>query len=70
MFLHNAPNNSLVGWHSWYCWYSCNRKSSDTQLEKGYKAALSVSVFQTIGNICCMEDTMGLGKFFTNAVTA
>lgn len=23
-----------------------------------------------MGNICCMEDTMGLGKFFTNAVTA
>lgn len=36
----------------------------------GYKAALSVSVFQTIGSICCMEDTMGLGKFFTSAVTA
>lgn len=37
---------------------------------KGYKAALSVSVFHTMGNICCMEDTMGLGKFFTSAVTA
>lgn len=37
---------------------------------KGYKAALSVSVFHTMGNICCIEDTMGLGKFFTNAVTA
>lgn len=23
-----------------------------------------------MGKICCMEDTMGLGKFFTNAVTA
>jgi len=23
-----------------------------------------------MGNICCMEDTMGLGKFLTNAVTA
>ncbi len=37
---------------------------------KGYKAALSVSVFHTMGNICCMEDTMGLGKFFTSTVTA
>lgn len=37
---------------------------------EGYKAALSVSVFHTMGKICCMEDTMGLGKFFTNAVTA
>lgn len=37
---------------------------------EGYKAALSVSVFHTIGRICCMEDTMGLGKFFTSAVTA
>ncbi len=36
----------------------------------GYKEALSVKVFHTIGRICCMEDTMGLGKFFTRAVTA
>jgi len=31
----------------------------------GYKEALSVNVFHTIGRICCMEDTIGLGKFFT-----
>lgn len=37
---------------------------------EGYKAALSVRVFQTMGRICCMDDTMGLGKFFTRAVTA
>lgn len=37
---------------------------------KGYKEALSVSVFHTMGRICCMEDTMRLGKFFTRAVTA
>lgn len=37
---------------------------------KGYKAALSVRVFQTIGRICCMDDTMCFGKFFTRAVTA
>lgn len=37
---------------------------------KGYKAALSVSVFHTMGRICCMEDTMCFGKFFTRAVTA
>jgi len=36
----------------------------------GYKEALSVNVFHTIGRICCMEDTIGLGKFFTRAVTA
>lgn len=38
--------------------------------KNGYKEALSVRVFHTIGRICCMEDTMGLGKFFTRAVTA
>ena len=37
---------------------------------RGYKEALSVSVFHTMGRICCMDDTMGLGKFFTSAVTA
>lgn len=37
---------------------------------EGYKAALSVRVFQTMGRICCMDKTMGLGKFFTRAVTA
>lgn len=36
----------------------------------GYKEALSVNVFHTMGRICCMEDTIGLGKFFTRAVTA
>ena len=48
------PSKELI--HSWLC--------------EGYKAALSVSVFHTMGNICCMEDTMGLGKFLTSAVTA
>lgn len=46
-----------------------SEETANTQMT-GYKAALSVSVFHTMGNICCMEDTMGLGKFFTNAVTA
>lgn len=38
--------------------------------QKGYKAALSVRVFQTMGRICGMEDAMCFGKFFTRAVTA
>lgn len=52
------------------CLWSISTTRCLTAAVVGYKAALSVSVFHTIGSICCMEDTMGLGKFFTSAVTA